>query len=491
MKIMKKYLTLFAMVAAMLCSCEWHEYDNTEKESGLDIVEGDIVLTGAALSDGQIVSGPTGGSYALKVTSSGDWRVSGLCDWAEPSAWSGKNGETLTFNVQPNDGEEPRSTVFKVFTGDAVASVLIVSDPVFVVTLVSDSDVAVGSDATSVNVTLESNVKDFDIDLGGADWLSVSEIADVFGKKSITLDVARSAEFKSRETVVTVNGAGTAVQVNLTQAQRDTAFVVEGESIIKGIDAFDQTLTIRSNVDISYSLPSWLSETSSSTSDKDDTGLQTRTIQVHADACGGSRASTVSFRSGSTTVGSVYVKQQNPNPVYATISDAALLSILENNGWILIDPQSGKAEVLEAGMTGTSLTVNNSSVTDISGLDAFPKLSTLSIGTSTRYLTNVDLGSCPVTSLSFGSGHYFYSTSLTVAGANLQSLTVACNSYYVMYGYDLLETLDVTGCPALKTLNATRQYSSYQGPLSTIYMTQAQSETVSVTKHSNAQIVVK
>jgi len=493
MKIMKKYLAIFAMAATMICSCQQHESDNPEQGGGLDIVEGEISLTGADFSDGQIVSGPTGGDYALKVSSSDDWRVSGICDWTEPSAWSGKNGETLTFKVQPNDSDAPRSTVFKVFTGDAVASVTIVSNPTFVVSLVSDADVQVSSDAETVNVTVESNAADLDVNLGGAEWLSVNEVSDVFGKKSISIDVARSSEFKDRETVVTISGVGTdqSVNVNLTQAQRDTAFVVEGESIIKGIEAFDQTLNIRSNVDVSYSLPSWLSETSATTADKDDTGLQTRTIQVHADACGGSRASTVEFISGSNTVGSVYIKQQNPNPVYVTIKDEALASILESNGWILTDPQTGKTELLEAGLNGTSLTVNNSSVEDISGLDAFPNLSSLSIGTSTRYLTNVDLGSCPITSLSFSNSHYFSITSLTVAGTKLESLTVACNSYYIRYGYDSLETLDVTGCPALTTLNATRQYNTYQGPLSTIYMTQAQSESVTVTKHSNAQIVVK
>ncbi len=490
---MNKYLAIFAMAATVLCSCQKHESDNSGKGEGLDIVKGEITLTGTDLSDGQILSGPEGGDYAVKVTSSADWRVSGICEWAEPSAWSGKNGETLTFNVQPNAGDVLRSTVFKVFTGDAVASVTLVSQPTFVVNLLSDADVQVSSDAGTVKVTVQSNAEDLEVNLGGASWLSVNEISEALGKKSISIDIARSSEFKDRKAAVTISGVGTdqSVEINVTQAQRDTAFVVEGESIIKGIEAFDQALTIRSNVDVSYTLPSWLSEASATTADKDDSGLQTRTIQVHADACGGSRASTVDFRSGSTTVGSVYIKQQNPNPVYADIKDEALASILENNGWILKDPETGKCEVLEAGLVGTSLTVNSTSVKEISGLSAFPKLSSLSIGTTTRNVTLVDLGSCPVTSLSFGSSHYFNSTSLTVAGEKLESLTVACTSYYIRYGYDYLETLDVTGCPALTTLDATRQYNSYQGPLSTIYMTQAQSETVTVTKHSNAQIVVK
>ena len=65
------------------------------------------------------------------------------------------------------------------------------------------------------------------------------------------------------------------------------------------------------------------------------------------------------------------------------------------------------------------------------------------------------------------------------------------SGWYVAYGYDKLATLDVSGCPALETLAATRQYGSMEGPLRTIYMTQAQSESVTVTKNPSAQIVVK
>jgi hypothetical protein len=51
--------------------------------------------------------------------------------------------------------------------------------------------------------------------------------------------------------------------------------------------------------------------------------------------------------------------------------------------------------------------------------------------------------------------------------------------------YDKLETLDVTGCPKLKTCNVDRQN------LKTLYVTQEQKENVAFTNQGSLQIVVK
>jgi surface protein len=79
-------------------------------------------------------------------------------------------------------------------------------------------------------------------------------------------------------------------------------------------------------------------------------------------------------------------------------------------------------------------------------------------------------------------------TELTLGNWNTSKVNTMRSMFY---GCTNLATLDVSGCPALETLAATRQYGSMEGPLRTIYMTQAQSESVTVTKNPSAQIVVK
>lgn len=486
-KNMKKIYAILALAGMMLAGCDGSGRNGVDD---LDtFVEGEVTL-----STSEIVAGPEGGSFNVGVTSSSNWRVSGMASWVSFGSTSGKSGEPLVVKVDPNSDKEARIATFKVFSDASVKLLTVTSNPVYTVVLLSDDAVSVGSDAGTVSVSLSSNATEFDYDFGGAAWISYDSMIDAFGKKIVKLAVTRSRDFKAREAKVTVRGAGaeTAPVITVTQARRDTVFAVEGQAVVKGLEAMDVTLNIKSNVDFTYSLPAWLGETSSSETPPDETtGLKTRTVVLHADASMGSRANKILFRSGGATCGSVYIKQQAPNPLYAEIEDDALAAQLENDGWVLVDPLTGKVEVVEKGLGATSLHVNNSSVTKISGIDVFPALTSLSIGNQCRSLTSIALGSCKVSTVSFGSNHYFTSTSLKISGEHVTSIAVPCTSWHVQYGYDKLETLDVTGCPALATLDAKRQYNSYEGPLKTIYMTKEQAESVLVTKHPSAEIVVK
>ncbi|MBP3202843.1 MAG: BACON domain-containing protein [Bacteroidales bacterium] len=478
---MKKIVYILAAAALTLVACNGKQNPSSEGEKASEV----------KLSQESITAGPEGGAFEVTVTSSEPWRVAGFAEWVKVETAEGQSGSALKLTVDANEDTQSKTASFKVFAGSAAQTLVVVSNPSFELSLVSDSEVAVNSNANTIVVSVVSNASlEYALD---ADWLSLERVSTAFGKILYQFNVARSQAFKAREGKITFSGSDVEpVEVTVTQAQRDTAFVVEGAKIEKDLAAFDQTLQIRTNVEnLSYSLPSWLSETSASDTEKDSDGLSTHTIQVHADACGGTRGATVSFRSGSATIGSVYVKQQNPNPVFAEIEDDALASVLESSGWILKDPETGKCEILEAGLTGTSLSVNNNSVVKLTGLGAFPELATLTIGTSCRALTHIATGASKVSAITLSSNHYFTSTELTISGDNVTSIAVPCSSWYIMYGYDKLATLDVTGCPKLATLNAQRQYNSSEGPLRTIYMTQAQSETVEVTKNPSAEIVVK
>lgn len=512
---MKKFMTMMAMAAVMVWSCQ-------EKEEPDVAAPGKVELAGA-VSDGQIVAGPEGGDFQVSVTSSEDWRVSGISDWVTLSSESGKSGQPLTFTVLPHEDTEARTVTFKVFSADAVEAVSITQYPTYTIALASEETVNVNSDANQIAVGLNTNIEELEIDFGGAEnWISLNNIADAFGKKIIMLDVVRSSEFKERTAVLKLSGANSdeSVTVTVNQAQRDTAFVVGEQRIIKGLEALSLDLVLKSNVDVTYSLPEWLKRTLGDATEKDETGLQSQAINLSADACSGSRSASIAFRSGGATVGSLYIKQQNPNPIFIEIPDENLRYNLESQGWI-IQEEGAKCEIVEGGINGTSLVIGNTDpeawssdpIVSIEGLEGFPKLESLTLGNimvqkvdvsglpllkelkliNLNEVTEVNTGSLPITDITNLSGSWTYTNvpEIVVKGDNIVNIDFSVYGYYIDYEYTF-ESFDVTGCPKLKTLNVNRTAAwGGQSSLKYIYMTEAQAASVTVTKQDSVEIVVK
>lgn len=505
---------MMAMAMVMLWSCQ-------EKDGPEVAAPGKVELAGS-VTDGQIAVGPDGGEFQVNVTSSEDWRVSGISDWVTVSAESGKSGQPLTFTVMPNDDTKSRTATFKVFSADAVQAVTLVQSPMYKMSLVSEDTVQVSSDANQVAVRLVSNVEEVSVDFGGAEnWVKLNNVSDALGKKIVLFDVSRSQEFKGRSAVLTLSGEGVTepISVFVSQAQRDTAFVEGEQSIIKGLEALSLNLVLKSNVDVTYSLPSWLRKTEGSVTEKDDTGLKTQEITLTADASSGSRGTTISFRSGSKTVGSLFVKQQNPNPVFAEIPDENLRYLLESKGWII--PDDGiKCELLEAGISGTSLVVGDENpdfygsdpIKSIEGLESFPNLEKLTLGNiqvakvdvssfpklnelnliNLMDVTEVNTGSRPITDVTNVAGTYAYTTvkEIVIKGEKIQNIDFSADGYYLWY--EEIESIDVTGCPELVTLNVYRcNMWDEESSLKYVYMTAEQKESVAVTKRDKVEIVVK
>ena len=72
-----------------------------------------------------------GGDATVTVTSSDNWRLSGICDWAHPSITSGKDGDVVTFTIDPNKLDEKRTATFKFFTGSSVVPLQVESQPAY------------------------------------------------------------------------------------------------------------------------------------------------------------------------------------------------------------------------------------------------------------------------------------------------------------------------------------------------------------------------
>lgn len=475
--------------------------------------------------------GPEGGTLDVKIESSGEWRISGLSDWVEPSSVKGQNGATVTFTALESDSKSVKTSSFKVFTGSAVKEIVAVISPSYVIDLLSDAEVAFTSDGGSATVSVDSNVSDLEFEYtgDGADWISFSKRSDAFGKVLLQFEVSRSSAFTDRESTVSIKGQEKSASVKFTQAQRDTV-LVEDTRVVYDLSERDIELKVRTNVELNYTYSAtWMTLTEQVDGTKASDGLTDYTLKFHLDEATGSRITSLKFTSGSTTLQKMSVKQQNPNPVLCTINDPVLRTTLNDLGWIIGDETSTECEVLETGLTGTSLSLTASSsyyglkIGELSGLGAFPalesltlknvnctlidlsdcaKLTSFTISRGIPYVQEIRLGSCPVTTLKLDTYRYEYfeSESLTISGDNLESISANSSSYYIYYGYELLTTLDVTGCPALKTLKAKREYSSsWYGNtciLTTIYVTSTQKSaidagTLTVEKADSTEITVK
>lgn len=510
---MKKYILLLAS-AAILFSCSEKE-DTTVSHDSISV------------SADTLRFGPDGGTMELKVTSSGDWRLSGLCDWVTPSATEGKDGATIVFTAEPSSSETAQETSFKVFTGSAVKKIVVTSTPAYVISLLSDETVNIVSDGGSASVKINTNISDLDFEYSGdgSDWISFSQRTDAFGMTMLKFNVNRSVVFTSRESAVTVKGEGKSTSVKFVQAQRDTVMAAEARTVYD-LAARDVEFTVKSNIDFDYSFASWMTKISETEGQAGSDGLVEKTIKVHLDESVASRFHTFEFSKNGTVYGKYTIKQQNPNPVLCNIPDPKLRVKLTDMGWIIGDESSEECEILEPGLTGTSLTLAGASyynafeVDNISGLGAFPKLETLNVNRSSvstidvsdsktlksinvqqvNKLTEIKTGDSPVEKLDFGtySYDYFDIEQITISG-KIGNIYMNSSSYYIYYGYDKLAKLDVTGCPALAELRAKREYSGWGDPscvLTEIYITAAQQTaidagTLSVVKSDMTKLVVK
>ena len=511
---MKKYIFILAS-AALLFSCSEKEDTTVSRDS-------------IATSVDTLKFGPDGGVMDVKVTSSGDWRLSGLCDWVKPSATEGKDGATITFTADPSNSKSAQETAFKVFTGSAVKKIVVTSTPAYVVSLLSDPETSIVCNGGTVNVKLDTNVPELEFEYSGdgADWIEAGQRADAFGMTMQQFTVKKSKLFKNREAVVTIKGEGRSVNVKFIQSQRDTLFVEGNRTVFENLNARDFELKMKTNIDYTVDLAIWMTNAGETVGATGEDGLTEKTLKIHMDEAAASRSYTIKISGGGKEYVRYTLKQQNPNPVLVSIPDANLRSRLTDLGWILGDESSDECELLEAGLSGTSLSISSTSswntidIKDFTGLEAFPKLEELSLaGINTtaldfsslkklkslkinriQHLASLKVGES-LTTVDFTGYNYDYFDALllTITGPAVETIKANSSSYYISYGYEKLATIDVTGCPSLKDLQANRAYNSWGAPicyLTAINVTAAQKAaidagTLTVDKQDTTNYVVK
>lgn len=511
---MKKCLYLIMAAALVLGACEKEEaaVDNSSISLSADVIE--------AAAEGDV--------YEVKVTSSSDWRVSGYCAWARPLAESGKSGDVLKIEVDPNESYDVLTAEFKVFAGSAVESLSVVSSPSgSVFELVSSEEVSCTTESVNISVSVLSTGSeeiDYEFSNGGSEWITFKDAVEFSGKKILIFTVSENETYFERDSEIKlVCGESAPLTVSVHQNKVEYYEFSTDNVVFEGMGSGTQTSEIYSNIEFTLApQESWLTVDVQKGDMRED-GLYVYTVTYSFGESSSTRVSNIGFTVNGQNVNTFSFMQKDPDAVLVEITDRYLRNDLAKRGWILsYGDYSSQCEVLEKGLTETELMLSfEYELSVIDGLGSFPELNLLSMTTvphlrtldlsdchkistlrisSCNDLENVILGDNPLSAFELNNNNYLTSESLTISSDNLTTISInSIDSWDI--DYDKCATLDVTGCPKLSVLKAKRQGEDWWSgeltqPLKTILVSQAQKDAIdagslTVDKSDITEIVVK
>lgn len=467
-----KKIMITLLAATILWSCS----DDDESTNG-----GNATIS---LSTNIIQVDKNGGDVAVTVTSSGDWRLSGVCDWAHPSLTSGKNGDVVTFTINPNELDEKLTASFKFFTGSAVTPLQVEVSPDYIIDLLSDDNLSISKEENTVQIQLSTNIAEPVISYseGSEEWLTFDRRSDFGGKVTLSFKAATNATYKDRSATITISSplVTDPVNVNVNQKRTD-AIIPETDVMMYDLTARTISFKVRYNVDYAISIAQgneWITEQSVSQPQPNDDGLTTVTLSYTLSSASDTRGGIIRITDTNNKLTSdIAVVQKDPDVELVGIPDQNLRALVVKNNWALSIAGS-QCIILEAGLNATSLSNSSysSQLTDLTGIENFPNLTSLSLGYCTnmkkldisglhkvkslsfsnaRYCEEYNLGDNPITNFNAGGTYaYSYAESLKISSSKLESLDLSIISWYA--DYDNVTSIDVSECSMLTTLNVNR-----------------------------------
>lgn len=463
-----KYLIIVLSISFLLWSCS----DNNESTN-----EGNSTIS---LSTNIIQMDKNGGDATVTVTSSDNWRLSGICEWAHPSVTSGKNGDIVTFTIDPNKLTEKRATTFKFFTGSSVIPLQVESQHAYIMNLLSDETLSISKERKTIKILFDTNVSDPTITYSedGEKWLVFDRRSEFNGKVTLLFTAAENKTYKDRTTTITISSPLVAEPVNIDVNQKQTdAIITEGNTFMYNLATQTISLKVKYNVDYAISITkgkNWITNQYVSEPQQGDDGLTTITLTYNLAAASVARGGTIRIaKTDGLLTKDITIVQKAPDSNPVEIPDAILRTLCISKEWVL-PIEDTKCLILEEGLNATTL--STSQVKDLTGIQYFPNLTSLNLGycsnlkrldisglhkiSSLTFSTpticeEYNLGNNPITSFNTG-GNYAYSQSesLKVISGKLESLDLSLASWYERYDY--VTSIDVSECPALTTLNANR-----------------------------------
>lgn len=357
-----------------------------------------------------------------------------------------------------------------------------------------------GSQPITKSVTITSS-EDWKIS-GASLWIRLSAIKGKSGQEvTFTVDPNNTREIKTCTFEVSA-GNSEPVLLEVKSIPPDYLNLLSNRNVTVPSDGGDVIVRYESNIEIDYEFSpdvDWIKETSReegqfvfNVSPNDDE--ENRSVRISLKAEGVNPVSVTVSQAKKIVIG---------DTPYFQSEDEELVLALQKMGWISDESTEAGYEVLEPGLQGEllELTNDNYEIETVSGLGAFPALTSIKI--DNNCIWTIDLADCTgITTLEFeGSG---YSIASIAFGNNpISTFTMEVGYYYDLFGdpYELvisganigtinanrfsnfnegMGTLDVSGCPKLKELHAKRgTYRTGSKPycanaLEKIVVTQAQ-----------------
>lgn len=207
-----------------------------------------------------------GGKVETIVTSSADWTLTGDYAWITPSAKSGKDGDLVSFQVDPNTEADAREAVYTFTVGKETAELKISQDGGISVQLVSEKDVTVLEAGSQIEIRLNSEMNYRELTQaieGGDGWLTYA--VTLAGSDDCTarmfFDVAPNEEYEARNAVITISAGKAQATVNVAQKAK-TRLETDEEMIVVGLEKETIGIPVYSNVDytieIEEAAKSWI-----------------------------------------------------------------------------------------------------------------------------------------------------------------------------------------------------------------------------------------
>ena len=451
------------------------------------------------LSEETLEADPEGDSFEVTVTcvDADGWRITGSCDWCQVAPAEGKSGDRITFNVQPNTTGETLEQEYKVISGTASKVITVISYAVPYMELQSPAS---GTESFDYNggdfdVILRTNLDPSQIEysIAGNDggWVSVQNVSEA----TYSVHVSANNTYAARQATVTFSASDDVepVSVTVSQAKRPYLKVTDpaGLSYDLGLEATQISVTISTNLAVSVSLPSWITQDGQPQVVNEYNGLTSYMYQFNVSAASGSRSGKIEFTYEQSTA-AVTVRQVSSDLTYATIPDSVFREYLLDYGYIM--ENSGETVALTAeGVSATSFDFSwgYTRIASLEGIEAFAnlksinvsecqsltrvdisglsKVNSLNLGTA-GYIADVLLGDNPITMFSYGWETTVYANPVTISGSNLSYLVVSAEGWGAMA--DGWHELDVTGCPNLVQIDSKRPNDL------TIYVTAEQKDKI-------------
>ena len=206
-----------------------------------------------------------GGTATIKFTASQAWTASATNDraseWLTVSPSSGSAGSsTLTITTKDNDTYDERSASITIKSGTASQTIVVTQKQKDALLVTSDK-YEVDAEGGEISVEVKSNI-DYSVKTD-ADWISQNSTR-ALNTANLTFVIGENTETTKREGHITISSGEFSETVTIYQAGNSPTIIISQNEYSISSEGGEISVEVRSNVDVSVSLPEvgWINESS-------------------------------------------------------------------------------------------------------------------------------------------------------------------------------------------------------------------------------------